>query len=160
MAQFDVNRKPTTIDVVELVDNMRPADRKECELATGMDASGAVQISIGFSSYVAAVRVDGRLACIYGVCPSVLDPRVGIPWMLGTPEMDKWPVVIMKVSKACVEDMLKVYHELINWVHADNKRAIAWLKHLGFEVGEPAPYGPRNAQFCQFRQRRRIQIYV
>lgn len=160
MAKFEVNKKPTMIDVVELVDNMRAADRKECELATGMDAMGAVQISIGFSDRVAAVRVDGKLACIYGVCPSVLDNRIGIPWMLGTPEMDRWPTVILKVSRACVEDMLKTYHEILNWVHADNTRSIAWLKRLGFEVGEPAPYGPRGAQFCQFRQKRRIQLYV
>ena len=37
-----------------------------------------------------------------------------------------------------------------NWVYHKNKLSIKWLKHLGFTVEGPQPYGHAGALFCQF----------
>ena len=39
---------------------------------------------------------------------------------------------------------------LHNYVYAKNDASIKWLKHLGFEVMQPEPYGPCAALFCHF----------
>lgn len=130
---------PGARDLEELAARMRPADAAEC-WATGYDDLAlAVRESVAASALCLAARLDGELACIFGVAPlgSLLTAEAGIPWLLGTPTMDRSRLVFVRESRSYIARMLTLYPLLRNVVHADNARAVAWLRRAGFNVGEP-----------------------
>ena len=69
-------------DVDELVAYMRQQDINEC-WAAGQAPRNAVVAGVEVSAWCYTLRVDGRLACIFGVAQGA--PQIGVPWLLGTP---------------------------------------------------------------------------
>lgn len=118
---------------------MRAADVAEC-WATGYDDTAlAVRESVSVSTLCLAARLDGELACIFGLAPlgTLLTAEAGIPWLLATPTMDRAPLVFVREARSYIARMLTLHPVLRNVVHADNVRAVAWLRRAGFKVGEP-----------------------
>lgn len=66
-------------------------------------------------------------------------PGVGIPWMLGVPEMEKHVRPLIVEGRKYVALMSREFPSLVNIVHADNTKAHAWLRTLGFTI-EPDPF--------------------
>lgn len=66
-------------------------------------------------------------------------PGVGTPWMLGVPEMEQHVRPLIVEGRKYVALMAKEFPLLVNIVHADNKKAHAWLRTLGFTI-EPDPF--------------------
>jgi RimJ/RimL family protein N-acetyltransferase len=49
-----------------------------------------------------------------------------------------------------LDKALPLFGRLENYVHAENKASVRWLKWLGFTMDEAAPYGPRGENFIHF----------
>lgn len=145
--------QPTARHVQDLAANLREADRAEL-LACGVtDAQRAIETSLSLSTHMVAAVAGGRCAAILGATPlSLLDGR-GSPWMLGTDLVVKHRRALMADSPAYIRAMLRAYPHLVNWVHADNAVAVRWLRHAGFTLHEPEPYGVRGELFHRFEMR-------
>lgn len=141
-------------DVVELVVKMRQADIEELEALGIQDFVREIRSSVERSAFAYTFTVGGELACIMGVVPAggLFDPS-GIPWMLGTDLVTRNQRALMRLCRPYIHQMLQAYPFLFNYVHAENHRAVRWLKCVGFTLQPAEPYGPLGAPFHLFTLR-------
>ena len=141
-------RVATLDDAVSLSSRLRPEDATEVRLGAGRPPQDVLVDSIGMSEVAEAAVVEGTVIAIRGV--SRMD-TVGVPWMLCSPD-------VMKFTKRMVADAIpwvvhhgQQYSMLVNMVHAENTKALGWLKHIGFTIGNLYPeWGVGKAPFYQF----------
>lgn len=138
-------------DMEALLANLRPADRDEAEalLGPGKEAK-ALADSIRASVLVWTATIDGELAAIFGVCPVSVLSGQGLPWLLGTPLIDRNRGVFMRLNRPYIARMLAVFSQLVNVVDARNVKSIAWLKRMGFTVLPAQPMGVAGLPFHPF----------
>jgi hypothetical protein len=133
-----------------LIANLRDSDREEI-LAMGYDdVEAAIRQTYRASTVAWSGWVDDDLLCVFGVQAGSYLLGHGVPWMLGTPTMNKYEIRFLHNCKPVVEQMLRGYPRLTNYVYARNKRTIRWLKWLGFTVHPPRPAGLKQEPFCRF----------
>lgn len=71
-------------------------------------------------------------------------------WLLGTNWITANGLTFTKVVKPKIDELLKAYGGLFNYVHADNAVAKRWLDAMGFTLEPAAPYGVHGALFHYF----------
>lgn len=100
--------------------------------------------------------IDGNPVCMFGVAPGSIVTG-GKVWMLGTEALDDPlnAIIFLRRCRKQVDEMLEISPVLTNYVHAENARAISWLRWLGFKVEDnPVPYGPKRELFYRFSMTR------
>ena len=141
--------------VAEMAVNMRHADREEAYAQTGAHPAFGVGASYGSATIAWAGLVDGQVACVFGVSPAdEIDGKVGHPWMIGSPLVEKHQKRFLRECREYVDAMLGLYPVLENYVDVRNTTAIRWLRWLGFDILEARPYGPYKMMFYLFRKER------
>ena len=147
-------RQPTEDDIRELVANMRPLDVAECNAGGVTDLLGCVVEGVRHSSPCWTATVDGKVAAILGARPigSLITPVAAV-WLLGTPVLTKHHRALARHAPRYIRAMLNAYPHLVNFVHAENAPAVRFLRHAGFTLHEPVPYGPHGALFHPFEMR-------
>lgn len=148
-------RNATPRDLEYIAANLRPADRRELHAAYGEDVAGAMSGSVERSTICRVALLAGNPITIFGVNPS-RDAGVGHPWMVGTPEMEKYARHLLVDGKAFVDAAMYRFNVLFNYVHADNLKSIRWLKRLGFTIRKPAPFGVKGDLFHLFYKNRNV----
>lgn len=144
-------RPATVADCIRLFPLLREGDRKEIALATGDSTVKVLLDSLKVSEEAwVAEGDDGALLGIYGVANV---NGMGGPWMLATPEVYRYSKALVKGGREWVKGLLLRYPMLFNFVHAENTKSIAWLRKLGFTIGELVPeFGAGKAPFYFFHQ--------
>ncbi|MCA8110255.1 hypothetical protein [Burkholderia cepacia] len=148
-------RKATSADCYSLFPRLREQDRAEIALSSG-DATEAPLLRSLVASAEAWVAVDSNDVpfCIYGVAEV---DGLGSPWMVATPEVYRFAKRLVKDGRVWVASIQERYTALFNFVHADNSASIAWLRSLGFTIGELVPdYGVARAPFYHFYRVRNV----
>jgi hypothetical protein len=130
---------------------LRRADAEEIWAGTGLDPALAVCFSICSSEPGWAAELRGEPIAVFGARRA--GPGIGIPWLLTTDAIERYPVHFYRVSKGIIEEIKRRYGLLVNWVHADNKLSVRWLDWAGFEIEPAAPMGPRGRLFHRFTWR-------
>ncbi|RAU21077.1 hypothetical protein CU669_15080 [Paramagnetospirillum kuznetsovii] len=144
-----------------IVVGMREADRDEVWASSHALPIDALERSLSASTMAWTGMVDGIPVCMFGVAPrSLLDGRVGAPWMLGTYEVERHSKAFLRRNKAYVAQMLEAYPVLENHVDVRHGISIKWLQWLGFTIGPVAPHGPDDMPFHKFTMRRRVPVVV
>jgi hypothetical protein len=145
---------PARLEHVEpMLSIIRQADIDELWAANRVSPAYALRRGIACSTLSWTGTVDDRPVCIFGVAPASLLGSVGVPWMIGTQEIDSHAKAFLRRNKAYVERMSELYNYLVNFVDARNTRAIGWLKWLGFTILEAQPHGPDGLPFHRFEMR-------
>lgn len=147
-------REATQADIVELVPRLRQADIDECEAMFGKGSvlSTTMHGLRGGSVAFVAVR-DGITIAVFGVGPCEdlgEDHDIGVPWMVGTNELDKCGRELMAEARSCLKIWHRFYPTLMNVVDARNTKSIRWLKRLGFTLRAPEPMGVGGLLFHPF----------
>jgi hypothetical protein len=138
-------------DTEALLADLRPADRDECDALLGPgQEQAALAKSIAQSALVWTFTIDDRVAGIFGVTPVSLLGGQGLPWMLGTPAIDRHPSAFIRLNRPYIARMLALCPHLVNVVDARNVRSIAWLKKMGFTVLPAQPMGVAGLPFHPF----------
>jgi len=142
------NYVPTRCFANHIALHMRLEDQEEVMLSHGITPEEAINYSYDNSQICHGIEGDdGMPIGLAGIC----EDRV---WMLGTKELvaTKYHRVQLGLhGRKWVDSCLrKVGKPIGNHVFSKNKMSIRWLKHLGFTVEEPKPFGPFDALFCQF----------
>ena len=150
----DILIRPTeTGDAALLAANLRACDREELQAVGYWDALAPIADSVRTSALCWTALADGELACILGVAP--LDDQTGAPWMLGTPLLDTQARVLVRETPRYIGAILEVFPHLLNFVHAQNRTSVHWLRRLGFTLHDAVPYGSQGALFHPFEMRAR-----
>ena len=135
-------------DCQEIAENMREQDIIELSLANGYAPLQALVLSYTMSHECNTIMYNDKPIGMFGVVNSGM---FSSPWLLGTDELEKIPVPLVREGKKWVEETNAKHPLLINYVHKDNTVAIQWLKHLGFKfIRLYEKHGVGQAPFYQF----------
>lgn len=138
--------------LVDLADDLRPADLDEIAATTAEDPATSLITSVMMSTH-AWVILDGEdPICAFGAAPDGR-PGLGVVWMMGSPRMDepRNALGILRQSRPYLDRLHAAYPTLWNNIDARNGRSMRWLEWLGFEVQEALPdYGLEGRLFYRF----------
>lgn len=140
-------------DIEAIAANLRNADIEEIHGSTGQrDCLAVIEQGAQFSTLLWTIEVDGEPAGLFGVTPA---QGFGVPWMLGTPALERAPKQLTKLGRAYVHLMNQKYATLLNYVDARSLKSVYWLALLGFTVQkETEPYGVFGLPFHRFGMNR------
>jgi len=127
------SRKARKKDCKQLAKVMRESDRKEVMASHGHTPYEALLNSYTVSDSCYSWIYKGKVIAMCGV--STMEKRVGSPWLLGSDELTSTPRVtfsLLRESLRWIKHHQTKYPMLVNYVHAENKASLEWLKHLGF----------------------------
>ncbi len=139
-------------DAIDIAPLLRGADRREIELVE-LDTIDQVlmQSILESPDFCWAGFINGQMAALFGVGPCGDDqPGVGVPWMVGTDILTRYPKIFLQTCRPYVEQMKGSYPMLANMVHAENEKSIRWLEWLGFQVHKAIPHGLHDEPFHPF----------
>ena len=93
---------------------------------------------------------DGEVLNMFGVAQATLLSSRGVPWMLATQRLERHARPFLRHSRRAVADMKAGSRELQNFVDARNRKAVLWLRWLGFILHAPQPFGPDQMPVHKF----------
>ena len=135
-----------------IAENLRDADRAEIAATTTEDPFWAIFESWQGSS-ISWLIIDpsGLPIGIMGVAPH-LTPKVGVAWMIGTPEVETRANAhsIARQTRHYLEEMHRFYPVLWANVDARNDLSMKWLVWSGFDLTWAQDFGPESRPFLQF----------
>lgn len=137
--------------VFRIAAEISEGDRGECEVY-GITPFQAIGYSYHHSAAAWTGLVDDMPVCMFGVVPLDILSGKGSPWFLATAELKHYAVTFIKLCRPCLETMLDIFPNLLNYVDAQHVMGIRWLKWLGFQFErEPIPCGKNGALFYRFK---------
>lgn len=144
-----IKQEDVTPDMVlDIGMNLREQDKMEIELSHGISALDACMESYCHSSMFQIFEGDD------GVPVGITGMWFTTIWLLATDGLTstrshrrQMCTLSRKWVDLCVAE---VGATIGNYTYSGNKKSIKWLKHLGFTVGEPRPYGVKGALFSPF----------
>lgn len=146
---------PTTEKhILELSITMRKQDKEEVWAAGHKTPYESLALSVKASDEPFTGLLDGEVVCIFGVADVTFMSDKGVPWMMTSDLIKKTARVFLYVSNVYTQEILKRYNVLENYVDVRNTVAVKWLKWLGFEFDEEAPYGAEQLPFMRFEMRK------
>ncbi len=136
---------PLTDAAIEhVIENLSAADRAELAAANVRYPLEIFLRARREAVVCGAVERDGLPVAVWGACPHPLDPDSGLVWMVGTEDVRGTGRAGARLSRTALARIRPHFRQLVNWVHVEHRRAIAWLWWLGFHI-ERTPVGPGGA---------------
>ena len=142
--------KPTPELVAHVADNMRQADCEEVWASSHQTPHQALEKSLAVSDFSSVAVVDGVPIAVFGLTVYNVLTSTGIPWLLGTNDIDKHFRMFIRNAFKLVMEMNRICDNLVNHVHAKNVRSVRLLKAVGFAIDEPKPFGVEKELFHRF----------
>lgn len=130
-------RIPRNEHIIEIVDNIRTSDKVELHASGKDDILETVTKSVVTSEVCVVACIADKPMVIYGMRSINILTDTALIWMVGVEESLKHSRKLVVYTKLVINEMLKEYSELTNYVHSENKASIGWLKVLGFTISEP-----------------------
>lgn len=150
-AHYDI--VPATAEHIDAIaETIRQADCDECWAGGAMTARDALKLSLAGADLALTWSVDGVPAAIGGITGRRESATI---WLLTTDLVDVHRRQFLADSRMAFDAAKRDYDLLFNFVDVRNRRAIRWLKWLGFTIEAPQPYGPFGNLFHFFWWRRR-----
>lgn len=131
-----------------IVPYLRRADVEEIWAGPGVSPKIAVAWSIAMSDPGWAVEIDDRPLALFGAQP--VQGGVGVPWLVATEEIEKYPVHFFRVSRDVVDVLKERYRYLENRTDARNALSLRWLEWAGFTIEPAEPWGVAGMEFHRF----------
>ena len=153
MAKY-VFAKPTRGDAEYVACNLKNDNQLELLALIGDNALKEIIESLEHSEDIGCLYIDGLPAAVYGVRRINPLSDSGIAWLLMTEEVNKHKIFVGKATRNGIQAILGRYKKVYNWVNAENKDIIRWLKWLGATFSGPQPYGVYRKQHYYFEFRR------
>lgn len=147
-----VARDAVPADAEQIAANLRENDRHEV-LAVYENVAHGIREAIQASAICHTLcRRDGRYQpmIVLGCATDPSRPGVGIPWLLATNEVVKYPGALTRVGRHYVRLFQERWPVLMNYVDERNAVSVAWLQRLGFAVHEPIVFGRNGECFHPF----------
>lgn len=146
MAELKVERA-TLEHAAELAACMHPLDVSEVKASGGATPFEALKRSIEISKFAAAFYVDSNILCIWGLAEKNGFKGAGVPWVLTSVYVEKYPKIFYKESRRVIDKLKESYWLLINVIDARHLPAVRFFKRMGFAISEAIPYGVEGLPF-------------
>lgn len=88
------------------------------------------------SQYVWVGRVDGEIACVFGVIPPSVLSTTAYLWSISTDKVDDHKFLFVRYSQRMIERIHREFPRIIGHANPGDDRSIRWLKWLGAVFGE------------------------
>lgn len=145
----------TAAHIEEMLPHVRQVDIDEFQATNGWDARRVLDVGLRTSTFCCAGIASGKVITIFGVAPGSMIGGTGIPWLVATDELVTYQRTFLRRCQHVVNAMLTVYPYLENYVDERNHVAKTWLRWLGFELEEAAPFGLHGLNFHRFHMERK-----
>ena len=130
----------------ELGPHLRKEDAAECE-AFGLTPEGAVLMSVQSSIFCMTAWEEGSCLAAWGfTVPNIVGDHAQ-PWLLTSVGVLRHRKVMLRANRIFLKETQQKYPILETIVHAEYKKAIRWLRWLGFTIHKPVRVGPKNELF-------------
>ncbi len=128
--------KPTPMLVDKIFDNVRPMDLLELGILGNPRVALHKMYQSGLDSKI--LMIDGVPILIIGITLYEIDSHAAMPWLIATCDYRKAKRFMLKDVKTLLKESFTKYkiNLLLNWVVADNTKAVSWLRWLGFHIGK------------------------
>lgn len=151
MGTLKYTTRPAVLaDAQFLRGKLRVADYAEVKAVAGENADDSLMRCFDVSRAVWVGCVHEQPILIFGVASYSRMNFVGSPWLLGTDEVEKIGIAVVRRSRHYVRQMLQFYPMLENYTDDRHTAAHKWLRWCGFELEEPAPFGVEGIPFRRF----------
>lgn len=140
-------------DVLAIAHNMRKCDIDEIWASAHIEPLHALSQGMKFSKVCKVATVNDVPIAMFGVVEAHED-GCGCVWMLGTDGIAQNKSWVGKMSRIVIDEFLKEFSYMFNFVDARNKTSVEWLKRCGATVFDPQPYGLDGKDFHFFEFRR------
>lgn len=149
-------REATNEDITSVASRLRDSDRREIIASSGKDPTKRLLEATQLPSLGIWVgEINDNPEVLFGVV-NIPGSPIGSPWMVCTDEPVKNLRGFLDVCQEWVDHFSKQYPLLINYVHAENKTHIRWLKWVGFKFIKLHPkHGAAQEPFWEFRMKRK-----
>ncbi len=125
---------------------LREPDIREIEATSGREPLEALLDALERSTEARAAVWGEDVGAIFGVAPMGV-PGVGSIWMLTGEVMSEKPLPFLRRCRFELDAMREKWGTLLNFVDARNSQALKWAQWMGFEIGQPSPYGVLGLPF-------------
>lgn len=153
---FDTLPNDTIANTARFIgENLREADREEImAMLPGDPVEIVVQSALASTVGWIMLDRDGDPVGILGAAPQGVE-GVGVPWLVGTPDIQKEFVALARQTVPHVDIMLEAFPVLTNHIDARNDMSLDWLLWAGFDlIDAKTNYGPEGRLFLQFLKAR------
>lgn len=133
-----------------IASHIRASDRKEIYYLAALTPLQAIKTTAAVSEIAWTAKLDGRPILAFGVCRKTALSDIGMPWALGTDEADRQVSAYARHSRTFFDGVSRAFPVMENYALAENKRTLRWLKWMGFDMEDPAPYGCFGVPFVRF----------
>lgn len=142
----------TPAHAIDLRGRLRALDLREC---IGMDGSARRSLHRGLrrSLYAKAAILDGHTIAMWGLGGAMVGDE-GHPWFLTAPEVERFPVAMVREARRAVVEMLELRPILWNYVLADYARAVKYVSLVGFSLSQPTHVAPNGDIYRKFWMKR------
>ena len=142
--------------VEAMLGRIRQADIDEFAAGYCMTPEKGMRLGLKVSTHAWAGVWNGKVIGIAGLHPTSFIGDHANPWMVGTRDLERPELTreFLELSRSVLEYMVSIYPHLENWVDVRNRRAVRWLRWLGFTMHEPEPHGPYGMMFHRFEMMR------
>jgi hypothetical protein len=130
---------------------IREMDRHEVS-AMGSTPKRSLRKGFHYSSKPLTILDKGEPIGMMGVVPRSLIDGSGFAWLLGTEALYDYPREWALLGPRILAGFMEEYRIIENVVSVGNKRAIRFLRHLGFTI-ETAPTLYGGVEFVGFHYR-------
>lgn len=147
-------RRTTAEDVYVLAENIREEDKNEIWKAAHVFPLEAIKDSVRQSLFSFSYRSGDDLLFIWGLKRPIQIAPIGIIWMLTANAVEKHKKEFVKASYDVQKLAEKDHVMLFQYVDAEYKRALRWLKWLGYTIYPAKSFGAENAPFHRVEWRK------
>jgi hypothetical protein len=153
MAKVEVIRAGLAEAEALLERGLRPSDEIEILKTTALPPAEALRLSVLNSGSLGAFTLDGKICALFGVGRSGPLSDVGVPWIVGHEDFERpaTGLVMLRLCGRFVRHWAGCFKRLENLADPDNRRALYFLRHLGFAFDWERPVcGPLGHRLIRF----------
>jgi hypothetical protein len=133
--------------IIQLKDNMQSIAQMSCWDLTNHTPEEAIRSSLKESNESNVWTADDKVMGIFGVAVHTLVSTHGYPWFLGANGLEQYRISFVKGTRLWLDRVKSRYDYLYTYIDARNTSSVSWLKHMGFTVHPPKPFGKENMLF-------------
>ena len=80
----------TAAHIAEIIPRVRLADIEEFAATNGWSAARVLECGLRTSTCCCAGLINGRVVTVFGVAPKSMIGGAGLPWLVGTDDLEKY----------------------------------------------------------------------
>ena len=131
--------------------NLREEDCQEIEAHAGLDPTNGLIFSFLNSKACLTVEKNGVPITMFGTGPAPNNPKVGMVWLLSSPELLEISKPFLRHSKRLLALLAAPYDVVMNYVDCRNKAHHRWLLWCGFVfIAKHDEFGVGRLPFYEF----------